>query len=102
TKQHPIIYQAYQKERPIISGGQLITGWRKQNHLWVAPVTKGLYFRSLRVGNKWGVRGRYPNFDPNNPLTGGWLYSDNRGSFAANVQGIHHKSIKIDYNCYEN
>ena len=42
TKQHPIIYQAYQKERPIISGGELITGWRQQNHLWVAPVTKGL------------------------------------------------------------
>ena len=97
TKQCPIIYQAYQKERPIISGGKLITGWRQQDQLWIAPVAQDLNCRLLRVGNKWGNRARYPSVAPQNSRTKGWLHLENRGSWAASVTGIHHQGDRLSW-----
>lgn len=79
TQDFPITYKAYPQEKPVISGGRLINDWRQQGNLWVANLpdvqTGQWYFRLLRVGDDWAIRARYPNFDPNNPLTGGWLYN---------------------------
>ncbi|AFZ35556.1 hypothetical protein Sta7437_2004 [Stanieria cyanosphaera PCC 7437] len=80
TADYPITYRAYPNEKPIISGGQPITNWKKQGDLWVANLPKvkqkQWYFRLLRVNEHWAIRARYPNFDPKHPLTGGWLYVD--------------------------
>jgi parallel beta-helix repeat protein len=89
TADFPIAYQAYPNEKPVISGGRPITGWQKQGDLWVANLpdvkTGQWHFRLLRVGDNWAIRARYPNFDPDNPLTGGWLFArddrSNRSGF---------------------
>lgn len=39
TAERPIVWCAYQEERPVVSGGTLVTGWRRQDErLWAADV----------------------------------------------------------------
>lgn len=74
TESDPIIYEAYPGETPVLSGGQMITGWRRtagaelsspaKNHLWVAdvPAAKdGWYFHQLFIDGKRMSRARTPN-----------------------------------------
>lgn len=76
TSECPITFAAYRKERPIISGGRLLTNWRREKVngkvAWVAEVPEAAsgkwFFRLLRVGNAWAIRARYPDFDPQKPL----------------------------------
>lgn len=74
-----VAFSAYKDEKVIISGGRKITQWSKiDTSLWKAElpdVRSGKwYFRSLRVGDKQAIRARYPNYDPQNPTTGGWCF----------------------------
>jgi hypothetical protein len=74
-----VTFSAYKDEKAVISGGRRITQWSHiENSLWKAdlPDVKSgkWFFRSLRVGDKQAIRARYPNFDPQNPRTGGWLF----------------------------
>ena len=69
TAEFPITYAAYQEEKPVISGGRLISNWKKEvvngKWLWVAEipeVAKGeWYFRNLWVDGERRYRARYPN-----------------------------------------
>ncbi len=108
TVEFPITYKAYPKEKPIISGGKPITDWRKQGNLWVAKLpevkTGQWYFRSLRVNDEWAIRARYPKFDSDNPLTGGWLYTKHpkafarkKGEFNSSVGRIHNRGDKLQW-----
>lgn len=78
TTNFSITYKAYPNEKPIISGAQRIVGWKKQDDLWVTKIpevqTEQWNFRYLRVGDDWAIRARYPNFDPDNPYTEGFLF----------------------------
>lgn len=77
TAAGPTTYRAAVEGQVVLSGGVPIKGWKKRNgSTWVAPVPAGLDFRLLRVGDRWATRARHPNFDPKNPLTGGWLFAD--------------------------
>jgi len=66
TENISITYSAYPDEKPILSGGKQITGWRKQkNNLWItnlAEVKSGQWwFRQLFADGQRLPRGRYPN-----------------------------------------
>ena len=66
TKDAPITYAAYPDEKPILTGGVPITGWRKgEGPLWttVVPEVKAgrWYFRSLFVDGKRAAPARTPN-----------------------------------------
>jgi hypothetical protein len=56
-------YKAYPDERPIVSGGFRLTGWRVSGdparNIYVASA-RGQRFRQLYVGDTHGVRARYP------------------------------------------
>ncbi|MHB8995549.1 MAG: right-handed parallel beta-helix repeat-containing protein [Armatimonadota bacterium] len=88
-------WRSYPKETAIISGGVPIQGpWKSADgKLFTTQVPVGLDFKLLRVGDDWGVRARYPNFDPAEPYTGGWLFvkrcSKQEGNFGAAVGNIH-------------
>lgn len=110
TDKHSISYMAYPGEQPVISGGRRITNWQRQGTIWVAHLpevaTGEWYFRLLRVGNDWAIRARYPNFEPNNPVTGGWLYAESKpqkadalqqGRFNAGVGRIHHRGDRLEW-----
>lgn len=113
TKDCPVTYRAYRKEKPVISGGKLITGWKQQGDLWVAKLPKvktgEWYFRLLRVDDKWAIRARYPKFDPHNPLTGGWLHINKnqpkpvpieQGNFNSSVGRIHNQGDKLEWSIF--
>lgn len=81
TTEFPIFYRNYRNEKPVISGGQQITGWQKEGQLWKVTLPEvqngNWYFHILKVQNQWAIRARYPNFEPNNPYSGGWLINKN-------------------------
>ncbi|MBI2843251.1 MAG: right-handed parallel beta-helix repeat-containing protein [Armatimonadetes bacterium] len=83
TPDLPIVWTAYSGEKPVLSGGRKITGWKPyQGKILEAdlPAAKdGKWrFRQLFFNGKEQIRARTPNFDPDNPLYGGWAYM--RGS----------------------
>jgi parallel beta-helix repeat protein len=56
------IWEAWPGERPVISGGRVIAGWKKgKGALWVADAT-GPYFRQLFIGGRRAQRARTPNY----------------------------------------
>lgn len=64
----PIIYQSYPRERAVLSGGQLITGWRRETvngiKMWTAqlPKTNDQWkFQHLWIDGKKRQRSRYPS-----------------------------------------
>lgn len=74
TDKAPVTYAAYQHEKPVLSGGRLITGWKRapgagvpaaRGHLWEAEipaVREGRwYFRELFVNGVRRQRARSPN-----------------------------------------
>ena len=77
TAAGPTIYRAAPGGRVTLSGGTPLTGWqRREDGIWAAPAPAGRDFRLLRVGESWATRARYPTADPEDPLTGGWLFAD--------------------------
>ncbi|NQU51401.1 MAG: right-handed parallel beta-helix repeat-containing protein [Bacteroidetes bacterium] len=61
-----IIIKALTKEKPVISGGKLITSWKKNNKgIWVAqlPKNKNWNPRELFIGGERATRARFPNQD---------------------------------------
>ncbi|HYW80101.1 MAG TPA: right-handed parallel beta-helix repeat-containing protein [Thermoguttaceae bacterium] len=65
TEAAPVVFEAYDGERPVCSGGQVITGFRQNGPLWetvVADAASGeWYFRQLFVDGKRRQRARSPN-----------------------------------------
>jgi hypothetical protein len=61
-----VTYAAYPHEKPIVSGGTRITGWRASGDparkIYVASA-QGQRFRQLYVGDTRGIRARFPNLD---------------------------------------
>lgn len=55
------LYTAADGARPILSGGQAVSGWTDGgNGIWSADVGK-MRFRQIYVGGRSGTRARYPN-----------------------------------------
>jgi parallel beta-helix repeat protein len=81
TRQYPITYQAYANERPVLSGGRRVSGWKPyRGDILVAdlPGSKGgkWKFRQLFLNGQRQIRARWPNFEPNDPLYGGWAFME--------------------------
>jgi len=79
TIDNPIIYCNYKDEEVILSGGRPINDWQKDSqNLWKAKISDvengEWYFRQLFVGDERQIRARTPNYDHENPYTGGWLF----------------------------
>lgn len=72
---------AYPGEHPLVIGGSEIRDFKPyQGQILQADVGaqgfKGTYFRQLIFAGRRQHLARYPNFDPQNPYTGGWAYVD--------------------------
>jgi parallel beta-helix repeat protein len=60
TAEAPITYTAYANEKPILSGGRRITGWKRgKDELWTAPASWD--FHDLWVNGQRRQRARTPN-----------------------------------------
>ncbi len=65
TAEYSVTYAAYPGERPVLSGGRVITGWQENaDNMWtvkLSDVKNGAWwFRQLYVDGKRLPRGRYP------------------------------------------
>ena len=91
---------AFRGEKPIVSGGRLISGWKKSGANFEARISnapRDWYFRRLRVGDglgaRWQIPARFPNFDARNPTQGGWNFvaqpRQRKGAFGGGLNGIH-------------
>jgi len=103
TAQAPISYEAYPGEEPILSGGRRITSFRPVDgpiQAVALPDVKAgrWYFRSLFAEGERQIRARYPNFDPQDPYRGGFLYvAPAPGSFSQCVGNIHNVGDSMTY-----
>jgi len=65
TEQCPITYAAYAGEKPVITGGRRISGFRQVGKLWTVTIPEvkagAWYFNSLFVNGKRAQRARMPN-----------------------------------------
>ena len=73
TQEYAITYSAFPGEKPVLSGGRSITGWKAgRGKLWTADVSDvkagRWYFRQLFVNNRRARRARNP--DKGHHLTG--------------------------------
>ena len=74
----PIIYTAYPGEKPILSGGRRVTGWKTyKGKILQAELPSELKdsewkSRQLFFNGKRQIRARWPNFEKEKPLYGGW------------------------------
>ncbi len=61
----PVVFEGYENEKPVISGGRVISGFRRNGSLWEAtiPAVKAgdWYFRQLFVNGQRRPRARSPN-----------------------------------------
>ncbi len=79
----PVVYRAYEGEKPVIIVGRQITSFQPhQGQVLKADVGvqgfKGVYFRQFIFNGERQHLARYPNFDPKNPYGGGWAYADGK------------------------
>jgi len=66
TAECPVTYTAYPGETPVLSGGRVITGWRKgDGELWTVQLPEvksgAWYFRQLFIDGRRARRARSPN-----------------------------------------
>ena len=79
TSEFPIIYQAYPGEKPILSGGRKVTGWKSYEGKILQAALPGARggkwkSRQLFLNGLRQVRARTPNLDPSDPMYGGWAF----------------------------
>ena len=77
----PITYAAYPGERATLSGGKVVTGWKPYEGRILqceVPEYRGARWklRQLFYNGERQIRARWPNKDLENPLYGGWLFSE--------------------------
>jgi hypothetical protein len=94
TRARPVLYSAYPGERPVLSGGRLIKGWKQgPNGLWQAQLDEvrsgDWYFQQLFVNGTRRLRARAPNagyyriagFLPGEPIQNAKPYARDRFVF---------------------
>lgn len=79
TQEYPVTWCAYPDEKPILSGGKRINGWKAYNGRILQcelPDAKGgkCKFRQLFFNGERQRRARWPKYDPENFVYGGWAF----------------------------
>lgn len=107
TEQCPVTWQAAPGEAVTLSGGRPIRGWSlptprppflKSGTIWVAhlpDVAAGKWdFRQLFVNGRRQIRARYPNYDPKDPIKGGWLFARTPAGWKGDFnRGVHNTQV---------
>ena len=81
TRECPITWRAYPDETPVLSGGRVVSGWRPyKGDILQCDLPEAMggkwRFRQLFFNGRRQTRARYPKFDPENPLHGGWASAE--------------------------
>ena len=81
TADCPVTWSAYPGERPVLSGGRKIGGWRPyQGEILQCDLPQAAAgkwrFRQLFFNGGRQRRARYPKFEPGDPICSGWAFVD--------------------------
>jgi parallel beta-helix repeat protein len=81
SQESPISYRAYEGEKPVLSGGKRVTGWKPYKGRIVQAELAGTRggkwkIRQLFLNGERQIRSRYPKLDTSNPLYGGWAFME--------------------------
>ena len=76
-----VTFEGYPGETAVVRGARTITGWSQDSTgLWSAPLSAsslpGGKLDAFYVSGVAMRQARYPNYDPANPIEGGWRYAD--------------------------
>ncbi len=103
-KAQPVIFKAYPGEQPVITGGRVISGWKKstqplpgltneaKDKLWVAEIPKGWLFHSMFVDDVKQPRAATPNTEDWRK----WPYIRGAGERAPGGQPLQFKGGELD------
>ncbi len=100
-REAPVIYRAAEGARPTLIGGRRVKGFvPHRGKILKADLAAqglgGLEFRQLFAAGRRQHLARYPNYDPENPYTGGWAYVEGKPvSLWAKVPGEDKRTLKI-------
>ncbi len=100
TEEAPITWAAFEDETPELVGGRLIEGPWVADEAGVLSTTieDPWVFRQLFLDGQRMIRARTPNFDPENPYRGGFMYVEKGiGGFGGTVGRIHNKGDRMDW-----
>ena len=65
SAQAPVVIEAYENEKPLLSGGRVVSGFHRNGALWEATIPEvkagNWYFRQLFVNGRRRQRARSPN-----------------------------------------
>lgn len=81
TRTCPVTWCAYAGEKPILSAGRVVTGWKPyKGHVLVADAPEAirglLPTRQLFYKGQRQPRARWPKADPSNPIRSGWAFPE--------------------------
>ena len=105
TADRPVVYAAYPGEKPILSGGVPVTGWKKaEGQLWTAQVPQLIgdspAMHEFILAGERQTRARTPNVGAN-PYESGFLSVRSpktwAGGFGACVGSIHNQGDFLEY-----
>ncbi|HVN95174.1 MAG TPA: right-handed parallel beta-helix repeat-containing protein [Syntrophorhabdaceae bacterium] len=79
TESHPLVYRAFDNEKPVLTGAKRVNNFEpyKGKILQVRlgqSTGKVRSVRELFADGKRQILARYPNYDPRDPIGGGFLY----------------------------
>lgn len=79
TESHPLVFRAFENEHPILTGTRRINNFEPYKGQILKANLTGIVkdsnpVRQLFANGKRQIIARYPNFDPINPVGGGYLY----------------------------
>lgn len=102
TEDAPVSYEAFPGEEVVLSGGRPVTGWQTDDgevyHADLPEARDGQWvFRQLFVDGRREIQARYPNFDPDDILEGGWLHARPRADFGTILAGIAAEGDFLEY-----
>jgi parallel beta-helix repeat protein len=85
THTAPVIWEVYPGEKAVLSGGRRVTGWQPyRGDIWQAELPgsragrwkfRQLFYKGIRQ-----QQARFPRFDLNDPLYGGWAFITANGT----------------------
>lgn len=97
----PVIWQAYENEKPVLIGGRAVKEWKPwRDGILQADLSaqglKGAKFKQLLFAGQRQQLARYPNFDPQKPYGGGWAYADGEmWPMYADKEGEDRRTLKV-------
>ncbi|MBI2301383.1 MAG: right-handed parallel beta-helix repeat-containing protein [Armatimonadetes bacterium] len=104
TQEAPVVWRSFPGEQVTLCGGLPVTGWKQgEGGLWTAFVRDAEHLggKELIVAGRRQIRARHPNFDPQHPTTGGYLFARApkgwTGGFGARVGSIHNPGDWLEY-----